>query len=283
MDAVSTVKNGLRVATSTSLAALARLDASRHRSPSPISPDPAMASQTKELQKELKKTTADAAQSVKERAASVQKELTETAADAREAAHKVFLAGLGAFATAEEEGSKLFKKLVKRGRKVEMPGLGADRVKALSRQLAGAADDAQDAVKARVDDAASAAGETADKIEDRLQEAVAVIMKRIGVPTRTEISELTASVERLTQHVESLKAEKAAVARAAREDVAAAKAEAAAAKAAVRAEKRKAPEVTSESVGGGWYEIRVSGVVVEKVQGKEDAESAVQRLQETRG
>ena len=34
-----------------------------------------------------------------------------------------------------------------------------------------------------------------------------------------------------------------------------------------------------ESVGGGWYEIRVGAVVIEKVQGKEDAEAALVRIQ----
>ncbi len=34
-----------------------------------------------------------------------------------------------------------------------------------------------------------------------------------------------------------------------------------------------------EAVGGGWYEIRVGGVMIEKVQGKEEAEKALVRVQ----
>jgi hypothetical protein len=75
-------------------------------------------------------------------------------------------------------------------------------------------------------------------------------MKRIGVPTREEVADLTASVERLTAHIERMKAEKAA-----------------------------APALKMEGVGGGWYEIRVGDVVVEKVQGREDGEAALARLQ----
>lgn len=245
-----------------------------------------MATQTQELKKELKKTTDNAKKAVKDTVDTAQKEIAGTAGDVKDAAQKVFLAGLGAFAVAEEEGSKLFTKLVKRGRKVELPGLGADRVKKISKQLAGAADDAQDAVKSRVESATEAAGETAATIEDRVQDAVATVMKRIGVPTRTEIAELTASVERLTSHVEALKAEKTTAVKAAQAQVAAAKADVAAAKAEVRAVKTEAAKpaaVTMEAVGGGWYEIAVSGVVVEKVQGKDDAEAAVARLQETKG
>ena len=267
-----------------------------------------MATQTQELKKELKKTTDNAKKTVKDTVETAQKEIVGTAGDVKDAAQKVFLAGLGAFAVAEEEGSKLFTKLVKRGRKVELPGLGADRVKKISKQLAGAADDAQDAVKSRVESATEAAGETAASIEDRVQDAVATVMKRIGVPTRTEIAELTASVERLTAHVETLKVEKTTAVKAAKADAAAARADAqaeieateakiqatkAAAKAdlaaaraearAAKAEAAKPAAVTMEAVGGGWYEIAVAGVVVEKVQGKEDAEAAVTRLQETQG
>ena len=39
--------------------------------------------------------------------------------DVMESAHKVWLAGLGAVAVAEQEGSKFFKNLVKKGEKYE--------------------------------------------------------------------------------------------------------------------------------------------------------------------
>ena len=208
---------------------------------------------SKNLQKELKKTTDDALKSIKTTAESVQEDLADVAGDVKDATQNVFLAGLGALAMAEEEGSKLFKKLVKKGKKVELPELGAKRVKAIREQLDDASDKATDAVTSRVNDAKYMAEETADKVEDRIQDAVAVVRKRIGVPTREEISELTASVERLTKHIDSLKAERAAT-----------------------------DELVLEAVGGGWYEIRIGDVVVEKVQGKETADKAFARAQEQR-
>ena len=211
-------------------------------------------SKNKDLQKELKKTTDDAIKSVKTTAESVQQDLVDVAGDVKDATQNVFLAGLGALAMAEEEGSKLFKKLVKKGKKVELPELGAKRVKAIREQLDDASDKASDAVTSRVNDAKYMAEETADKVEDRIQDAVAVVMKRIGVPTREEISELTASVERLTKHIDSLKAERATT----------------------------SDELVLEAVGGGWYEIRIGDVVVEKVQGKETADKAFARVQEQR-
>lgn len=201
---------------------------------------------------DLKKTADDALGLALTTAESVQKDLAGTAGDVKEAVQSVFLAGLGALSMAEEEGSKLFKKLVKKGQKVDLPGLGSARVQQIREQLDDATEVAADAVKGRVSDARYVAGETADKVEDRLNEAVATVMKRIGVPTREEVSELTASVERLTKHIDTLKEQRAAAPKI---------------------------ELGMEAVGGGWYELRVGSVVVEKVQGKEDAEAALVRLQ----
>lgn len=214
-----------------------------------------MATKTKQLQTEIKKTTDDAVALARTTAENVQKEVSETAGDVREAAQKVFLAGLGALSLAEEEGSKFFKKLVKKGEKVDLNILGADRLKKVRAQVTNKADEAEEAVKGRVADAKYAANEAAGKFEERVQEAVAAVMKRIGVPTREEISELTASVERLTKHIDKLKKEQ---------------------KAAAAAPAPATP--LAVSVGGGWYEIKVGDVVVEKVQGKDEAEAAVARL-----
>ncbi len=212
-----------------------------------------MATTTKNLTKEIQKTANDAVESAKTTVESVQNDLTDAAGDVKDAVQKVFLAGLGALAIAEEEGSKAFKKLVKKGEKIELPGLGMERVQAIRDQIEGRADQASDAVKGRVSDAKYVAGETADKAEDRIQDTVASVMKRLGVPTREEISELTASVERLTTNIETLKTQRSA-----------------------------STELSMESVGGGWYEIRIGEVVIEKLQGKEEAEKALIRVQEQR-
>ena len=215
-----------------------------------------MATKTKkttDLQKEIKKTADDAYTSAKTTVETVQRDLADAAGDVKDAAQKVFLAGLGALVVAEEEGSKAFKKLVKKGSKVELPGLGMERIQAVRRQIGAGVDDATDAVSGRVTDARYAAGKVADETEDRLQDTVSSVMKRLGVPTRQEISDLTASVEKLATHVERLKTERAAQ-----------------------------DELTMEAVGGGWYEIKIGDVVVEKVQGKEDAEQTLIRVQEHR-
>ena len=204
---------------------------------------------------DAQKTAKSALGAARTTAETVQRDLVDTAGDVKESVQNVFLAGLGALSLAEEEGSKLFKKLVKKGEKVDLPGLGGARIQQVRKQLDVAAEDAQDAVKTRVSDAKYVAGETADKVEDRVSDAVATVMKRIGVPTREEISELTASVERLTQHIDTLRKQRAEA----------------------PAPVTIAPAV--EAVGGGWYEVRVGGVVVEKVQGRDEADAALARLE----
>ena len=208
-----------------------------------------MATQTKDLQKELQKTTNDAVTLAKSTVDKVQQDVTDTVGEVRDSVQNVFLAGLGALALAEEEGSKLFKNLVQKGEKVELPSLGMERVKAVRADLEGRADKATGAVKGRV----KSVEDSAEKAEDRLQETVATVMKRLGVPTRDEVSELSASVERLTKHIERLKTSQKA-----------------------------STELSMEAVGGGWYEVKIGDVVVEKVQGKDDAEAALIRVQEQR-
>ena len=227
-----------------------------------------MATTTQNLTKELKKTTDDAVGQVKTTVETVQRDLTETAGDVKDAVGKVFLAGLGALAVAEEEGSKVFKKLVKKGEKIELPGLGMERVQAIREQIEGRADQATDAVKGRVTDAKYVAGQSADKAEDRLQDTVAAVMKRLGVPTREEISELTASVERLTTNIETLKKQRAA--------------ESKVVTPGPTPSGDGAPELSVQPVGGGWYEVRLADVVIEKVQGKGEAEKALARIEKER-
>ncbi|MDX1421341.1 MAG: phasin family protein [Rubricoccaceae bacterium] len=207
---------------------------------------------TTTVQSELKKTTDDAVKLAKTTADTVQKTVTDTANGVKETTERIFFAGLGAFALAEEEGTKFFDKLVTRGRKVELPELPEIATTPLT-QIRKGIDEGAEAVTGRAKDARYMAGEAAEKAEDRLQETVAGVMKRLGVPSKEEIDALTASVERLNKRLDALKKERA-----------------------------KKPEVafTMEAVGGGWYEIAVDGVVVEKVQGKEEAEAALARLAE---
>lgn len=96
----------------------------------------------------------------------------------------VWLAGLGAVATVEEEGSSLFTTLVRRGEKVESAGrkrLGAVRDDLTVRQKS-----------------------LTHAVEETVYEPMLKAMSRFGVPTRGEIRDLSAKVDALTKHVDML-------------------------------------------------------------------------------
>jgi poly(hydroxyalkanoate) granule-associated protein len=106
----------------------------------------------------------------------------------KESVHRIWLAGLGALAAAEEEGSKLFSRLVDRGRDVEKRGkVEVDKVKADFEK-----------VKAKAESAFEDWGE---KVDEKLTAA----LHRLGVPTRDEIRNLTKRVEELNAKIEQLK------------------------------------------------------------------------------
>ncbi len=103
-------------------------------------------------------------------------------------AHKIWLAGLGALAAAEEEGSKIFNTLVEKGEGYESRG---------KEELA--------KVKDKVEGAFGKAEGSWEKLGDAFDEKVAGAVKRLGVPSSEEITNLTQRVEELTLKVDQLK------------------------------------------------------------------------------
>ncbi|MDX1502354.1 MAG: phasin family protein [Thermoanaerobaculia bacterium] len=113
-------------------------------------------------------------------------------AELRESAQKIWLAGLGAVAMAEEEGEKLFSSLVERGESFER------RSKKRMKEV-------QEKVEDRVEEARDKAESSWSKLEDTVDEKIAAALKRLGVPTRSEIQKLTKRVEELTLKIDGLK------------------------------------------------------------------------------
>ena len=106
----------------------------------------------------------------------------------RESAQKIWYAGLGALATAEQEGGKAFKNLVSKGKKYE---------RSLKKPVARA----RKKVSGTVDDVRDKAGKTWKRVEGALDKQVEAALHRIGVPTRKELADLTRKVEALTRKV----------------------------------------------------------------------------------
>lgn len=102
----------------------------------------------------------------------------------KESAHDIWLAGLGAFALAGDEGSRLFKQLVKKGEGVEQVNKG--RISRLSSRAADLRGEARSAVS---------------RVTTPIEAGMTNAMNRLGVPTRKEIATLTKRVEELTRVV----------------------------------------------------------------------------------
>jgi poly(hydroxyalkanoate) granule-associated protein len=110
---------------------------------------------------------------------------------ARDYARQVWLAGLGAFAKAEQEGSKFFEMLVKRGEKVE-------------HQARKRAEQKVEEIKDRMEEMRGRANENWNKLEQVFQDRVARALNRLGVPSHDDVEELARQVEELNNSLEEL-------------------------------------------------------------------------------
>ena len=124
------------------------------------------------------------------------KRAKEMQAGVTQSAHRIWLAGLGAVAVAQETGGKLFSDLVKRGR--EMEAHARIPRPEMTETLRGATDRAMAAWQ---------------QLGKGVDEQVTAALHRMGVPTRHEIATLGKRVELLTASVEKLKPKTRALAK----------------------------------------------------------------------
>jgi poly(hydroxyalkanoate) granule-associated protein len=113
----------------------------------------------------------------------------------KESAQEIWLAGLGAFSKAQEEGTKVFQALVREGTSLQKRTMRMteDRVNEVTDRVTKAANRIQ-----------KQANGTWDKLETVFEERVERALTRLGVPTNREIQALTDRVETLTASVQSL-------------------------------------------------------------------------------
>lgn len=121
---------------------------------------------------------------------------------AKEAAARgrdVWLAGLGALATVEQEGTTLFDRLVKQGETLVEKGekleeRGKKRVEAVTTDLQARQKEVTEKVT----------GTVTETFDEKVYEPLMETLKRFGVPTRAEIRDLSANVDALTARVNTL-------------------------------------------------------------------------------
>lgn len=118
----------------------------------------------------------------------------------RTSAHQIWQAGLGAFAKAQEEGGRVFSKLVQEGTELQKR----------SRMMAeGKIAEAGDTVSSVADSVGKQASGSWDKLEQVFEDRVARALATIGVPTQKDIQALTLRVEQLSELVAELGGKKA--------------------------------------------------------------------------
>lgn len=159
------------------------------------------------------------------------------AATVKESAQQIWLAGLGAFSKAQEEGNKVFEALVKEGL-------------SLQRKTQSVAEDKISEATSRVADMANgistrAAGQW-DKLESIFEERVAKALQKLGIPAATDLASLAARLEVIEKQL-GIGAKPAAKKAAPKKVEVAVEAEAPAAKAAPKAAPKAAAKPAAKA------------------------------------
>ncbi len=120
---------------------------------------------------------------------------SQLAAAIKDSAQQIWLAGVGAFAKAQQEGTKVFNALVREGNSIQKRTMQAteDKVGEVTQHIGKFAGRVQ-----------HQANGTWDKLENVFEERVERALKRLGVPTNKEIASLSQRVEKLTASVNKL-------------------------------------------------------------------------------
>jgi poly(hydroxyalkanoate) granule-associated protein len=124
----------------------------------------------------------------------------QLASAVRASAHQIWQAGLGAFAKAQEEGGRVFQKLVQEGTDLQKRtrSMAEDKVSEVT-----------DNINKVADGVSKQASGSWDKLEQVFEDRVARALSTIGVPTQKDIQTLTKRVEQLSKAVAELSGKKA--------------------------------------------------------------------------
>ena len=108
----------------------------------------------------------------------------------KESAQQIWLAGLGAFSKAQEEGGKVFETLVKEGLSIQRKtqSVAEEKLSEATSKITTMATDIQ-----------SRAGQRWDKLENIFEDRVAKAMNKLGAPSATDIDALNARIDALSK------------------------------------------------------------------------------------
>ena len=120
---------------------------------------------------------------------------SQLASSVKDSAQQIWLAGMGAFSKAQEEGTKVFEALVKEGLTLQKKtqGMAEEKISEVTGRMTAMAD----TVSAR-------AGQNWDKLESIFEARTAKAMNKLGVPTAKDVEELAKRVDALAAAVAKL-------------------------------------------------------------------------------
>jgi poly(hydroxyalkanoate) granule-associated protein len=160
---------------------------------------------------------------------------SQLASSVKESAQQIWLAGMGAFANAREEGTKVFEALVKEGMSLQKKtqGIAEDKISEVTGKMS-----------AMAGTVSAKAGQNWDKLESIFEARTAKAMNKLGVPTAKDVDTLARRVDALAAAVAKLSktapAKAPAAKRAVRRTAKAAEASAPAAKAPAKRARKTA-------------------------------------------
>jgi len=119
----------------------------------------------------------------------------------KESAQQIWLAGMGAFAKAQAEGTRSFDKLIQDGLSLQKKtqGLAEEKISEVTGKMTAMAGE----VTAR-------AGQHWDKLESIFEQRTAKAMARLGVPSAKDLAALNDRLDKLAAEVAKLGGKKAA-------------------------------------------------------------------------
>ena len=118
----------------------------------------------------------------------------------KDSAQQIWLAGMGAFAKAQAEGTQAFEKLIKDGLSLQKKtqGLAEEKISEVTGRMT-----------AMAGEVTAKAGQHWDKLESIFEQRTAKAMTRLGVPTAKDLAALNERVEKLAAEVARLGGKKA--------------------------------------------------------------------------
>ena len=116
----------------------------------------------------------------------------------KESANQIWLAGLGAYAKAEKEGTKLFEGLVRDGEKLE------NKTRDFVERQITTAKDQVSAARGKVDEVRAKATGSWGKVERAFDERVSNALHRLDIPTKADFDDVSDRIDALGERIRAL-------------------------------------------------------------------------------